>query len=89
MTPKKVSCGVNIVDQRYRGHQEKAADKVPAIVEANKSVPFVHKESYLNHLGKLAFKHIYWHVLLPGLPIPMLASRMSTLGKHKHYLNEL
>jgi sulfide:quinone oxidoreductase len=46
------------------------------------------KESYLNHLGKLAFKHIYWHVLLPGLPIPMVGSRMSTLGKHKHYLNE-
>lgn len=46
------------------------------------------KESYLNHLGKLAFKHVYWHVLLPGLPIPMVGSRMSTLGKQKHYLNE-
>ena len=46
------------------------------------------RESYLNHLGKLAFKHIYWHVLLPALPIPMVGSRMSTLGKHKHYLNE-
>ena len=46
------------------------------------------KESYLNHLGKLAFKHIYWHVLLPALPIPMVGSRMSTLGKQKHYLNE-
>ena len=46
------------------------------------------KESYLNHLGKLAFKHIYWHVLLPALPLPMVGSRMSTLGKQKHYLNE-
>ena len=46
------------------------------------------KESTLNHLGKLAFKYIYWHVLLPGLPIPMVGSRMSTLGKQKHYLNE-
>lgn len=46
------------------------------------------KETYLNHLGKLAFKYIYWHVLLPGLPIPMVGSRMSTLGKQKHYLDE-
>ena len=46
------------------------------------------KESYLNHLGKLAFKHIYWHVLLPALPLPMVGSRMSTLGKQKHYLNQ-
>ena len=46
------------------------------------------KESTLNHLGKLAFKYIYWHVLLPGLPIPMVGSRMSTLGKQKHYLDE-
>ena len=46
------------------------------------------KESTLNHLGKLAFKYIYWHVLLPGLSIPMVGSRMSTLGKQKHYLDE-
>ena len=44
------------------------------------------RESYLNHLGKLAFKYVYWHVLLPALPIPFVGSRMSTLGKHKHYL---
>ena len=45
------------------------------------------RESYLNHMGKLAFKHIYWNVLLPGLPIPMVGSKMSTLGKQKHFLN--
>ncbi len=39
------------------------------------------KETYLNHLGKLAFKHIYWHVLLAGYPIPLVGSQMSTLGK--------
>jgi sulfide:quinone oxidoreductase len=39
-------------------------------------------ESRLNHLGKLAFKPIYWHLLLPGRHIPLVGSRMSTRGKH-------
>jgi sulfide:quinone oxidoreductase len=43
------------------------------------------KETYLNHLGKLAFKHIYWHMLLPARPIPMVGPRMSTLGKQLHF----
>jgi sulfide:quinone oxidoreductase len=34
----------------------------------------------LNHWGKLAFRWLYWHVLLPGRPIP-LPSRMSMAGK--------
>ncbi|MBK8470496.1 MAG: NAD(P)/FAD-dependent oxidoreductase [Actinomycetales bacterium] len=38
------------------------------------------KESYANHLGKLAFRHIYWNVLLPGRPMP-LPSAMSMAGK--------
>jgi sulfide:quinone oxidoreductase len=38
-------------------------------------------ETRLNHLGKLAFKPIYWNVLLPGRPIPLVGSRMSTMGK--------
>lgn len=46
------------------------------------------KETYLNHIGKLAFKHIYWHMLLPARPIPMVGSRMSSLGKQLHILEE-
>ena len=46
------------------------------------------KETYVNHLGKLAFKHVYWNVLLPARPIPMVGSQMSTLGKHMHFLTE-
>lgn len=40
------------------------------------------KESRVNHWGKLAFRHIYWHMLLPGrrLPVP---THMSMTGKHK------
>jgi len=40
------------------------------------------KESRTNHLGKLAFQWIYWHLLLPGRPIP-LPSAMSMTGKHE------
>ncbi len=38
------------------------------------------KESRANHAGKLAFRHIYWNVLLPGhrMPIP---THMSMAGK--------
>ncbi|HET9648009.1 MAG TPA: FAD/NAD(P)-binding oxidoreductase [Microlunatus sp.] len=39
------------------------------------------KETRTNHLGKLAFRWIYWHVLLPGRPIP-LPALMSMAGKH-------
>lgn len=40
------------------------------------------KETRINHLGKLAFKPIYWHLLLPGrrLPVP---TEMSMAGKNR------
>jgi sulfide:quinone oxidoreductase len=38
------------------------------------------KESRANHLGKLAFRHIYWNALLPGRPLG-LPSEMSMAGK--------
>ncbi|HEX6222113.1 MAG TPA: FAD/NAD(P)-binding oxidoreductase [Acidimicrobiia bacterium] len=40
------------------------------------------QETEVNHFGKLAFKWIYWHALLPGreLPLPAL---MSMLGKEE------
>ena len=38
-------------------------------------------ESRLNHLGKLAFRWIYWNLLLPGRPIPMIPTAMSLTGK--------
>ncbi len=39
-------------------------------------------ESESNHWGKLAFRWIYWHVLLPGRPLP-LSSAMSMVGKRR------
>lgn len=41
------------------------------------------KESYMNHVGKIAFKWVYWHMLLPGyLPhVPLLPAHMNFVGK--------
>jgi sulfide:quinone oxidoreductase len=39
------------------------------------------RQSRLNHLGKLAFSWLYWHVLLPGRDIPAVRSQMPTAGK--------
>ncbi|HKJ57571.1 MAG TPA: FAD/NAD(P)-binding oxidoreductase [Nitriliruptoraceae bacterium] len=38
------------------------------------------KESRVNHMGKLAFRWVYWNLLLPGRPMP-LSSDMSMRGK--------
>jgi sulfide:quinone oxidoreductase len=45
------------------------------------------KESRANHLGKLAFRHIYWNVLLPGHPMP-IPNHMSMAGKVSPTKNE-
>ena len=39
------------------------------------------EETRANHLGKLAFRWMYWNVLLPGRPIP-LPAQMSMAGKN-------
>jgi sulfide:quinone oxidoreductase len=41
------------------------------------------KPSRVNHWGKLAFRWIYWHMLLPGRPIPFVPARMSLAGKKR------
>lgn len=40
------------------------------------------EESTTNHLGKLAFRWMYWNGLLPGKPIP-LPAHMTMMGKHQ------
>ncbi len=39
------------------------------------------EETRANHAGKLAFRWMYWNVLLPGRPMP-LPAHMSMAGKH-------
>jgi sulfide:quinone oxidoreductase len=38
-------------------------------------------ERYVNHWGKLGFRWAYWHLLLPGRPLP-IRPLMSMAGKH-------
>jgi len=40
------------------------------------------KESRMNHMGKLAFRWIYWNMLLKGTHIPFVSASMSESGKH-------
>jgi sulfide:quinone oxidoreductase len=39
------------------------------------------KENRMNHMGKLAFRWVYWNMLLKGIPIPFVSSAMSEKGK--------
>lgn len=39
------------------------------------------KESHTDHYGKLAFKWVYWNMLLKGRPLPV-PNKMSMAGKH-------
>jgi len=40
------------------------------------------KETRMNHMGKLAFRWIYWNMLLKGTHIPFVSATMSEAGKH-------
>lgn len=39
------------------------------------------KESRINHMGKLAFRWIYWNMLLKGTHIPFVSATMDEAGK--------
>ncbi|MBK8052251.1 MAG: NAD(P)/FAD-dependent oxidoreductase [Saprospiraceae bacterium] len=39
------------------------------------------KESRFNHFGKLAFRWVYWNMLLKARPIPFVTARMNEAGK--------
>ncbi len=39
------------------------------------------KETHMNHMGKLAFRWIYWNMLIKGKHIPFVSARMNTAGK--------
>ncbi|MFY9465414.1 MAG: hypothetical protein WAP48_09995, partial [Sediminibacterium sp.] len=39
------------------------------------------KESRINHMGKLAFRWIYWNMLLKGTHIPFVSATMQESGK--------
>lgn len=45
------------------------------------------KESRINHWGKLMFRHVYWHALLPGFPLG-IGPAMSLKGKQTELLKK-
>ena len=52
-------------------------------------VPFnLLQESYLNHIGKMGFKWVYWNLLLKGLDMPFVETHMSMNGKKKALAQE-
>ena len=53
---------------------------MPGRFPAELGLPLL-RESRVNHLGKLAFQWIYWHVLLPGRDIPGIGPAMPTRGQ--------
>lgn len=40
------------------------------------------KENRMNHIGKLAFRWVYWNMLLKAAPIPFVPAKMKLAGKH-------
>jgi len=45
------------------------------------------KESRLDHLGKLAFRRLYWRLLLPGRRIPLISAQLKMAGKDTSLLS--
>ena len=45
------------------------------------------KESKFNHWGKLAFRWVYWNMLLKGKPIPFVSATMNEKGKKFETVN--
>ena len=46
------------------------------------------RESRLNHMGKLMFEWVYWHLLLPGREMPGISDQMQTAGKARPQTEE-
>jgi len=57
-----------------------ALEPVPGHFPGPVGLPLL-KESRANHLGKLAFEQLYWHVILPGRDIPFVGATMPMAGK--------
>ncbi|HWI90052.1 MAG TPA: FAD/NAD(P)-binding oxidoreductase [Flavisolibacter sp.] len=66
-----------LIDFNYTHEPVKGEFPFPAIGPLN-----LLKESKMNHIGKLAFKWVYWNMLLKATPIPFVPAKMKLAGKH-------
>lgn len=72
-----------LIDFNYEVEPVKGTFPVPGIG------PFsLLKETRINHLGKMAFKQIYWNILLKGIPIPLVPPHMKKSGKKLSEINK-
>ncbi len=65
-----------LIDFNYEQEPVKGTFPIPGIGPLK-----LLKETRVNHLGKLAFRWIYWNMLIKGWPIPFVSSAMKIAGK--------
>ncbi|GEL08887.1 type III sulfide quinone reductase, selenoprotein subtype [Salisediminibacterium halotolerans] len=64
-------------------------DPMPGTFPLPKAGPFkLMEETTINHYGKMAFKQIYWRMLLKGVPMPTVPPNMKRSGKRMPDLQE-
>lgn len=66
-----------LIDFNYTHEPVTGAFPIPAVGPLR-----LLKESRMNHMGKLAFRWIYWNMLIKGTHIPFVSSAMSMAGKN-------
>ncbi len=65
-----------LIDFNYEQEPVKGTFPIPGIGPMS-----LLSESKLNHFGKLAFRWIYWNMLIKGKKIPFIPNKMSMQGK--------
>ncbi len=65
-----------LIDFNYEQEPVKGTFPIPGIGPLR-----LLKENRINHWGKLAFRWIYWNILIKGRPIPFVTSKMKKAGK--------
>lgn len=66
-----------LIDFNYTHQPVSGTFPIPGIGPLN-----LLKESRMNHMGKMAFKWIYWNMLITGKHIPFVSAKMNEAGKN-------
>lgn len=66
-----------LIDFNYNHQPVSGTFPIPGVGPLN-----LLKESRMNHMGKMAFKWIYWNMLITGRHIPFITAKMNEAGKN-------
>ncbi len=66
-----------LIDFNYTHQPVSGTFPIPGVGPLN-----LMKESRMNHMGKMAFKWIYWNMLITGKHIPFVSAKMQMAGKN-------